>query len=322
MPSDRPEPAEVERVAVLGAGTIGAGWTALFLAYGMEVDIFDPSPEAETRVERYVETAWPSLETLGMVRESVRPRVRFHADPASAVANAQFVQESVPERIEVKHAIYREAEPAMAPDTVLATSASGLLVREMQEALQRPGRFLLAHPFNPPHLIPLVEILGNEATDEDAVDWAIRFFEHCGKRTIRLRKEVPGHVANRLQAALWREAIHLVVEGVASVEDVDKAVVHGPGLRWAVMGPHMLFNLGSGGQGLEVFCERYRDSFDRWWDSLGTPRLSTEIAAALAEGVKEEEAGRAFQDLSAERDEKLVAILRQLREIEAPRGGG
>ena len=314
MPQERVAPDKVERVSVLGAGTIGASWTALFLARGMEVDVYDPSPRAESYVGAYVETAWPSLERLGVARSGGRPRLRFHADPGAAVGEAQFVQESVPERIEVKHEIYRKVEPAMAPETVLATSASGLLVRDMQQGFRLPGRFLLAHPFNPPHLIPLVEILGNERTDEAAIDWATRFFEGCGKQTIRLRKEVPGHVANRLQAALWREAIHLVVEGVASVEDVDKAVVHGPGLRWAVMGPHMLFNLGSGGQGLEVFCARYRESFHRWWESLGAPLLSDEVATVLAEGVAQEEAGRSFAALAEERDRKLVATLERLKE--------
>ena len=317
MAGQRPAAHEIERVAVLGAGTIGASWTALFLAHGLDVDIFDVSPEAETYVRSYVENAWPALTALGLAANADPDRLRFFTDAASAVREAAFVQENVPERLNIKHDTYRIIEPALAPGTVVASSASGLLVKEMQYGFEDPSNFILAHPFNPPHLIPLVELLGNEATDPAAVDWAADFYTRCNKTTIRVRKEVPGHVANRLQAALWREAIHLVAEGVASVEDVDKAVVHGPGLRWSIMGPHMLFNLGSGGHGLEVFCDRYRDSFHRWWDSLGAPELTPEVADALSQGVREEEAGRSFGELAAERDRKLISAIIALSSVEA-----
>lgn len=316
MTTERVAPEAVDRVAVLGAGTIGASWTALFLAKGLAVEVFDISPKAESYVRDYIETAWPSLEQLGAAARGDPARVRFHNDARAAVAEAQFVQESVPERLEIKHETYRIIEPALAPETVVATSASGLLVQEMQQALSHPERFLLAHPFNPPHLIPLVELLGNDTTDPDAVEWAAGFYRRCGKETIRLHKEVPGHVANRLQAALWREAIHLVDQGVASVEDVDKAIVHGPGLRWAIMGPHMLFNLASGGHGLEVFCDRFGDSFRRWWADLGAPELTPETRRALAQGVEAEAAGRDFPQLAAERDRKLVAILQSLQQAD------
>ena len=316
MTINRVAPEQVERVAVLGAGTIGASWTALFLARGLAVDVFDLSPDTENYVRSYVEQAWPTLQRLNMSEGADPSRVRFFDDAAAAVKEAQFVQESVPERLDIKHQTYQAIEKVLAPGTVVASSASGLLVKEMQEGFENPGSFLLAHPFNPPHLIPLVELLGNDLTDPDAIDWAEGFFGRCGKVTIRVNKEVPGHVANRLQAALWREAIHLVIDGVASVEDVDKAVVHGPGLRWAIMGPHMLFNLGSGGHGLEVFCERYRDSFHRWWDSLGSPELSDSVSQTLSAGVRDEEGGRPFGDLAAERDEKLVSVLQALAQAD------
>lgn len=257
-------PDGIETVAVIGAGTIGASWTALFLAAGLEVDVYDPSDAAERYVGDYVETAWPSLVKLGLAQTAEPSRPNFFATPEKAVARAQFVQESVPERLPVKHDIYRRIEPELAPEAIVASSASGLLLREMQEGWSDPARFILGHPFNPPHLIPLVELLANQRTADGVLEHAEAFYEACGKVTIRLHKEVPGHVANRLQAALWREAIHLVVEGVASVEDVDKAVWAGPGLRWSVMGPHMLFSLASGGHGMDMFCERYRDSFHRW----------------------------------------------------------
>ncbi|MDX1424107.1 MAG: 3-hydroxyacyl-CoA dehydrogenase NAD-binding domain-containing protein [Kiloniellales bacterium] len=306
-------PTGVETVAVIGAGTIGASWTALFLAAGLEVDVYDPSDGAEAYVEDYLARAWPSLERLGLTQTG-RPRSpRFLATPEEAVRRAQFVQESVPERLQVKHDIYRRIEPHLAPDSIVASSASGLLVREMQAGWRDPGRFVLAHPFNPPHLIPLVELLANERTAAGVLDRAEAFYKACGKVTIRLNKEVPGHVANRLQAALWREAIHLVVEGVASVEDVDTAVSAGPGLRWAVMGPHMLFSLASGGHGMGKFCERYGESFHRWWADLGSPELTSEVGALLAAGIAEAEAGRDFQTLAASRDAKLVAVMKGLR---------
>jgi 3-hydroxybutyryl-CoA dehydrogenase len=309
-------PGGIETVAVIGAGTIGASWAALFLARGLEVDVYDPSDEAERYVGDYLETAWPSLEKLGLTQTAAPRKPSFFATPEEAVRRAQFVQESVPERLDVKHDVYRRIEPQLAPEAIVASSASGLLVREMQVGWSDPGRFILAHPFNPPHLIPLVELLANQRTAEGVLDRAERFYGACGKATIRLNKEVPGHVANRLQAALWREAIHLVVEGVASVEDVDKAVWAGPGLRWSVMGPHMLFSLASGGHGMDKFCERYRDSFHRWWESLGAPELTPEVGAALADGIAREEAGRDFQTLASLRDAKLVAVMRSLREAD------
>lgn len=306
-------PRRVERVGIVGSGVIGSSWASLFLAAGKAVDLYDPSPSCEADTRGYIEAAWPSLEALGLLRPEASPdTIRFVADAAAAVAETQFVQESVPERLPLKLEIYRAIEPALPPETVVATSSSGLLLSEMQAGWRDPGRFLLGHPFNPPHLIPLVELLGNERTAEGVIDWTRRFYEESGKVTIEVKKEVPGHIANRLQAAIWREAVSLVVEGVASVEDVDKAVTAGPGLRWAIMGPHMLFSLASGGNGMVGYCERYGDSLTRWWQDMGTPALTEEVGRLLAEGVAEEERGRSFEALTAERDRKLVATLKAL----------
>ncbi len=313
--SDMQTAAKIETVGVIGAGTIGASWTALFAASGYSVDVFDPSPEGEAYVRDYVETAWPSLEQLGLVKTS-EPQLAFFATPAEAVKRAQFVQESVPERLPIKHEIYQQIEPALSPEAVVATSASGLLVRDMQKGWADPSRFILAHPFNPPHLIPLVELLGNEHTADGVLDIAQAFFESCGKVTIRVNKEVPGHVSNRLQAALWREAIHLVMEGVASVEDVDKAVWAGPGLRWSVMGPHMLFSLASGGHGIGKFCERYGDSFHTWWDTMGTPKITAEVGEALAAGITDAEKGRDFASIAGERDAKIIGALQAFQKVD------
>lgn len=305
-----------DHVCSLGGGVIGASWTALFLAGGKSVAVHDPDPLVERRVRRYIEEAWPTLERLDLVDDDADPdAVSFHADAKKAVDGAGFVQESVPERLDLKHEVYRAIEPALAPDAILASSASGLTLTEMQGGWTSPERFVLGHPFNPPHLIPLVEVLGNDRTATGVVAEARSFYESVGKITIEVHREVPGHVANRLQAALWREAIHLVHTGVATVADVDKAVWAGPGMRWAAMGPTMLFHLGAGEGGLAHFCERYTDSFNRWWEDLGTVHLDPDVASTLVDGVSAEATGRSTEELSAERDELLAAILEASRSV-------
>jgi len=306
----------IDKIGIIGSGVIGASWSALFLASGHEVVNYDPNPDNESQTRRYIEKAWGHLDALGSIVDGASPsRICFSHDPAKAVEGCGFIQESVPERLEIKHETYKRIEPALETEAILSTSSSGLLLGDMQAGLKDPSRLIVGHPFNPPHLIPLVELLGNVNTAEGALDRAALFYESCGKVTIRVNKEVPAHVANRLQAALWREAISLVAEGVASVEDVDKAVVAGPGLRWSVMGPHMLFSLGSGGGGMKTFCERYGPSFRTWWDSMGTPDLTPEVIDLLQRGIKDEEAGRDFDTLSAERDAKLIASMKALRGI-------
>lgn len=299
---------EFPHTACLGAGVIGASWTALFLASGRSVAVFDPSPEAEKSVRSYIDRAWPAMEELGLTAKGTPDAVTFHASAAEAVEGAAFVQENVPERIAIKHATFAEIEPVLLPEAVVASSASGLTLGQMQGGWQDPARFVLGHPFNPPHLIPLVEISANDGTGVGVAEAAERFYKAVGKVTIRVNKEVPGHVANRLQAAVWREAIHLVKEGVASVEDVDKAMWAGPGLRWAAMGPTMLFNLGAGAGGLQSFCDHFTDTFNGWWDGLGTPYLDEETIAQLVQGVGEEAKGKSPDALSAERDALIVAM--------------
>lgn len=298
-----------ECVAVLGAGVIGASWTALFLAAGRQVRVFDPAEGAETVVRSYVERAWPTLVELGLAARGNPDGLSFATSAGEAVAEATFVQENVPERLPIKHALYGDIEPVLAPQAVVASSASGLTLSQMQEGWSDPARFVLGHPFNPPHLIPLVEVMGNARTAAGVVEAAEAFYADVGKITIRVRREVPGHVANRLQAALWREAIHLVTTGVATVEDVDRAVWAGPGLRWAAMGPSMLFHLGAGAGGMADFIERYTDSFNGWWEDLGDPRLGPEVAREIAAGVKAEAGAESQEALAARRDRLITAML-------------
>lgn len=300
------------QASVIGAGVIGSSWAALFLAAGLQVDVYEPAADGEQKARDYIKIAWPTLEQLNWVKDGACfDNLTFHKSAAGAVKNAQFVQENVPERIEIKHALFAEIEPHLPADAIVSSSASGLMVSEMQQGWQNPGRFILGHPFNPPHLIPLVELLGNEKTEEGVLELAEQFYKQVNKVTIRVNREVPAHVANRLQAALWREAIYLVQSGVASVEDVDKAVWAGPGLRWAAMGPHMLFNLGAGEGGMREFCNRYADSFHRWWDDLGDIEISPATADQLAQGVAAEAGDKSLEQLWAERDAMIVGMLQK-----------
>lgn len=306
---------DADTVAVLGAGVIGASWTALFLAAGLRVRVYDPADTDGSALKAFIDRAWPTLEALEMTAGGNRDAFSLHATAAEGVAGAGFIQESVPERLEIKHALYREIEDALDPEAIVASSASGLLVREMQQGWRDPSRFILGHPFNPPHLIPLVELLANEVTADGVLERAEAFYQRIGKITIRVNREVPAHVANRLQAALWREAISLVKNGVASVADVDKAMWAGPGLRWAAMGPHMLFHLGAGPGGMREFCNRYADSFHRWWDDLDDVRLDESLAETLYDGVSAEAEGRSTEAVAADRDALIVAFLRGRRSL-------
>ena len=298
-----------EHTAILGGGVIGASWAALFLASGKSVAVYDVADDIESSVRSYISSAWPVLEQLNLTENGNPDNIFFHQSAAAAVADSTFIQESVPERIDIKHATYKEIEPVLAKGAIIASSASGLTLSEMQKGFENPERLVLGHPFNPPHLIPLVEVMGNKHTSDGVVEGAEEFYRQVGKVTIRVNREVPGHVANRLQAAVWREAIHMVSTGVVSVEDVDTAMWAGPGLRWAAMGPNLLFHLGAGSGGLAEFCERYTDSFNRWWDDLGELQLNPEIAATLVDGVKNETDGKDANELSAKRDAMLAAIL-------------
>ena len=300
---------DLNHVAVLGTGVIGASWAALFLAFGKRVTAFEPIEQARESVNSFMGKAWPDLIELGLATGASPGKVDFCETAADAVKDADFVQECLPEVLAIKHGLYRDIEPHLRGNAVVASSASGLTLSELQMPWNDPRRLVLGHPFNPPHLVPLVEVLGNEQTDEDAVVAAEAFYASVGKSTIRLQKEVPGHVANRLQAALWREAIHLAREGVASVEDIDKAVSAGPGLRWAFMGPTGLFNLAAGDGGIGEFCNRYGPSFARWWRDLGRPDFDDETRLVVERGMRSASDADAIRELAGQRDRKLIAVL-------------
>jgi 3-hydroxyacyl-CoA dehydrogenase len=300
-----------QRIAIIGAGTIGASWAAICLARGHEVAASDPAPGAEDFLRRFVANAWPTLETLGWVAPGASPdRIGFYSAPAAACEGAAFVQESGPEREDVKIELFAALDAAALPDTVIASSSSGLLISRVSARCRHPERCVIGHPFNPPHLIPLIEVVGGERTSPQAIERAMEFYRALGKRPIHIRKEVRGHVANRLQAALWREAIHLVADGVVSVADADAAICYGPGLRWALMGPHLTFHLAGGEGGMTHFMHHLAPAVQSWMDDLGTPRLTDEVQKTIIDGVAQEAGSRSIADLQRWRDRKLIDILK------------
>jgi 3-hydroxyacyl-CoA dehydrogenase len=300
----------ISQVAIIGTGVIGASWAALFLAKGLDVVATDIAPDAEASLRRFVEAAWPALERLGLAPGASPMRLAFNADLPEAVKGADLVQENGPERIDFKKKLYGQLDELLPPDVIIASSSSGLTMSEIQSGCQfHPERCAIAHPFNPPHLIPLVEIVGGAKTSEETIRRASEFYTALGKQTVRLHKEVPGHVANRLQAALAREVYYLVGEGVVSVADVDTAVCWGPGLRWGIMGQVLLNHLGGGQGGMEHFLHQFTGPMTAWWKVLGSPELTPELQQKLIDGVHAEVGSRSVDDLAAERDEVLLGLL-------------
>ncbi|MGO4400052.1 3-hydroxyacyl-CoA dehydrogenase NAD-binding domain-containing protein [Achromobacter sp. PAB15] len=303
----------IRRVAIVGAGTIGASWAALFLAHGLEVVVSDPASDAEAQTRARVAAAWPVLKELGRVAEGASSdALHFEPDLTAALADVDFVQENAPEREDFKIDLFARMDAILPPHVIVASSSSGLIMSRLQSRCQHPERFVIGHPFNPPHLIPLVEVVGGDKTSADTIDRSITFYQAMGKYPIRLNKEVPGHIANRLQAAVWREAIHLAAENVASVADIDAAVSQGPGLRWALFGPHMTFNLGGGEGGLTQFMHHLLGPVQTWWDDLGAPVVTPELQRKLIEGVNAEAGQRSIADLVQTRDAQLTALIKTL----------
>jgi len=298
------------RVSIIGAGTIGASWAAYFLARGFSVGAYDPAPGGEAFTRRFIDNAWPTLDKLGLVQAGAdRKRLEFFAEAAAAVQGAEFVQESGPEREDLKIELFAALDAALPPPTVIASSSSGLLISRITAKCRHPERCVIGHPFNPPHLIPLVEVVGGGKTAPQAIAAAMDFYRDIGKHPIHIKKEMRGHVANRLQTALWREAVHLVAEGVVSVADADAAIAYGPGLRWALMGPHLTFHLAGGVGGIAHFLDQFSAPMTDWWESLGNPTLTSQLRELLADGISTETAGRDIAELEARRDRFLVDLL-------------
>ena len=300
----------IRRVAIIGTGVIGASWAALVLAKGLDVVATDVAPGAEAALKHFVSSAWPALQRLGLASGASLDRLSFTAALADAVKDVDLVQENGPEKIDFKKTLYRQLDELLPPSVIIASSSSGLTMSEIQSACEmHPERCVIGHPFNPPHLVPLVEIVGGAKTSKDTIERVDEFYTSLGKRTVRLNKEVPGHVANRLQAALAREVYHLVADGVVSVADVDTALCWGPGLRWGIMGQVLLNHLGGGQGGIEHFFQQFTGPMTAWWKVLGAPQLTTEVQKKLIDGVHAEVGSRSIDELASERDEVLLGLL-------------
>jgi carnitine 3-dehydrogenase len=305
----RPAPDAVRTVAVIGTGVIGGGWAAHFLRTGYDVVAWDPGPDAAERLNGLVDRAWPFLQRLGLHTGASPDRLRIAATLTDALAGADFVQESAPEVLADKIALLADIDAATAPEVVIASSTSGFAMTDMAVRCTTPGRFLVGHPFNPPYLIPLVEIVPGTATDPDAVAWAQTFYRQAHKTTLTLDHEVPGFVGNRLQEAMWREALHMVDTGQATVQQIDDSIAHGPGLRWAQAGPILTFHLAGGPGGMAHMLDHFGPALLEPWTRLDAPDLTPHLRERLIAGATAEAAGHTVNELEERRDAFLVDLL-------------
>ena len=305
MSSNKP----IDRIAIVGTGVIGASWAAYYLARGFDVTATDPMPNAEAGLRKYVDEAWNAFSKDGLTAGASRDRLTFKPSMAQALANADFVQENAPERPDFKIKLFAEMDDATPPDSILASSSSGITMDVIQSGCKRPERCVIGHPFNPPHIIPLVEVVGGAKTSPQTIEEAMAFYSSIRKKPIRLFKALPGHVANRLQAALYREVLYLIQQGVLSVEDADAAVSYGPGPRWGVMGPSLQWHLGGGPGGIHHFMEHLMDPLEAMMKALGTPNITPELKQTVASGVMRIAGDRTVEQLAEEENEILTGLL-------------
>src|ERR1700689_478995 len=301
---------QIQNIAIVGTGVIGASWAALYLARGLNVIATDPAPNAEANLRKFIDAAWKDLEVIGLSPNASPEHLQFTTDMKEALSNADLVQENGPERQDFKIKLFADMDAATPEDTIIASSSSGLTMSVMQSACKHPERCVTGHPFNPPHIVPLVEVVAGAKTSPETVERAIAFYTSIGKKPIHVRKEVVGPVANRLQAALYREIVYLIEQGVLDVADSDVAVCWGPGLRWGLMGPNLLFHLGGGQGGIQHFMGQFTGPVATWWKDLGKiTEFSPEVKQSIIDGVLKEANGRSIDELERERDTMLLELL-------------
>jgi 3-hydroxyacyl-CoA dehydrogenase len=306
MSYDKP----IRRIAIVGTGVIGASWAAEFLARGFDVVATDPAPNAESNLRKLIDDAWKELTSIGLSNGASRDRLSFTTNMKEALSEADLVQENAPERPDFKMRLYAEMDEVVPADSLLASSSSGITPSVIQSQCKHPERVVIGHPFNPPHIIPLVEVVGGSKTSPDAIQRAISFYASIGKKPIHLKKELPGHVANRFQAALYREMLYLIEQGILSVEDTDAAVCYGPGLRWGVMGQSLQWHLGGGAGGIKHFMNHLMPPLEGMMKALGTPNITPELKQKVIDGVAREAAGRPVDQLAQEENRVLIGLLK------------
>jgi 3-hydroxyacyl-CoA dehydrogenase len=300
----------VHRIAIVGTGVIGASWAAYYLARGFDVVATDPGPQAEANLRKYVDDAWPLLTQVGLSAGASRDRLTFSSDMSRALAEADWVQENAPERPDFKIKLFAQMDEATPPGSILASSSSGITMDVIQSGCKRPERCVIGHPFNPPHVVPLVEVVGGAKTSEATIERAMGFYASIGKKPVRLHKALPGHVANRFQAALYKEVLYLVQQGVLSVADADVAVCYGPGIRWGVMGPSLQWHVGGGQGGIQHFMEHLMDPLAGMMKALGTPEITPQLKQTVVDAVLKEAGARSVEELAREENAVLIGLLK------------
>jgi carnitine 3-dehydrogenase len=308
------DPTSITRVTSIGAGPIGAGWAAHFLARGYDVCAYIHDPKERESFDAILDTAWISLSALGLEKGASRDRLSVTSDLDVAVQDTDFIQESAPERIEVKQALYKTLGEIVPSHVVIGSSTSGLTMTDIQQNCATPERCVIGHPFNPPYLLPLVEIVGGKQTSPDAVAWAGKFYEAAGKSPLIMKKEIPGFVATRLQEALWREALHMVANGEATPADIDNALMNGPAPRMAVQGQCMAFHVACGEGGMATNLDQFGPALKLPWTRLEAPELTQELRDRMVEGCNAIAGTQRFEDMAAKRDAQIVAVLRAIRD--------
>jgi carnitine 3-dehydrogenase len=305
---------EIKTVGIVGTGVIGSGWAARCLAHGLDVIATDPGPGMEERLRVKVDRAWPALQKLGLMPGSDRDRLRFTNDLAEVCQTAHFIQENVPEREDLKRNLHRQMDAIAPPEIVIASSSSGLLPTRIQADCRYPGRIIIGHPFNPVYLLPLVEVLGGEETLDTSIEKGMAFYRGLGMYPLRVRKEIEGYISDRLQEALWREALHLVNDGLATTAEIDDAVIYGPGLRWAIMGTCLSFHLAGGEAGMRHMLAQFGPALELPWTKLKAPELTDHLIERMVAGTQQQAAGQSVTELERLRDDCLIGIMRTLRQ--------
>jgi carnitine 3-dehydrogenase len=310
----------IQNIAIIGTGVIGAGWAARSLAHGLDVTAWDPAPNAEQSLRAKIENAWPALTRVGLAPGASQARLQFHSTVEQAVANADFIQESAPEVEDLKRALHARIDAAARPDVVIASSSSGLLPTNFQRDCEHPGRVLVGHPFNPVYLLPLVELVAGAATEQAAIDTATDFYRRISMHPLRVRTEIPGYIADRLQEALWREILHMVAEGVATTAELDDSIRFGPGLRWSFMGTCQIYHLAGGDAGMRHMLEQFGPALKLPWTKLEAPELTDTLIDRMVEGTLQQAGGRSIAELERYRDDALISVQEIIAAVKARHG--
>ena len=310
----------MKTIAIIGTGVIGTGWAARFLANGHRVKVWDPSIGFEDKVRAKLTSLWPTLVTQGIAASASLDNLAFSDSLEAACEGVFLVQESAPENLELKRALHAQIDAAAAPETIVASSSSGLLPSDIQTATQHPERMLIGHPFNPVYLLPLVELVGGKQTARETIDTAKTFYSSLDMQPLVVRKEIEGYLSDRLQEALWREALHLVNDDVATTAELDAAIIYGPGLRWAFMGTCLTFHLAGGESGMRHMLEQFGPALKLPWTKLQAPELTDSLIDKMVTGTAEQAGDKSIEDLETLRDQCLIDIMQALSRYQTGAG--